>query len=210
MGHQHPSHEEKIVQPQIAICIPSGRTWEAGMALALVSICAATEAALNVQWQSGSQISMQRNELVLAAKEKGATHLFWLDSDIVAPAETINELLSHGKDIVGATYCKKVPPYEMVGKLKRADGRLKPATYMPGGCMLVRMEVYEKLEWPWYFEVAHPAEKIITSEDYSFCNKAREAGFEIWCDLDLTQRLGHIGSQTVKFSLTTGHPDRIK
>lgn len=197
------------MNPKVAICIPSGRTWEAEMALSLISICGSTAAEITVQWQLGSQISMQRNELVGAAQKWGATHVFWMDSDIVAPPTTIDELLAHDKAIVGATYCKKAPPYEMVGRLERADGRLKPAKYMPGGCMLVSMAVYEKLAWPWYFEVCHPEERLITSEDYSFSVKAREAGFDIWCDLDMTQRLGHIGSQAVRFSLPENHPDKI-
>lgn len=195
--------------PKVAICIPSGRTWEAEMAMGLISMLGSTEADMTVKWQSGSQISMQRNELVDAALKWGASHLFWLDSDIIAPPHAINDLLAHDKDIVGATYCKKVAPYELVGKLTRADGRLKPARLMPGGCMLVRASVYENLDWPWYFETPHPAERITTSEDYSFSVKAIEAGYELWCDLHLTQQISHLGSQAVQFSLPADHPDRI-
>ena len=37
-------------------------------------------------------------------------------------------------------------------------------------------------------------EKIL-GEDYYFCERAREAGFEIWCDGDLSRELAHIGQK---------------
>lgn len=42
------------------------------------------------------------------------------------------------------------------------------------------------------------------SEDYAFCNKARQAGYQIWCDLPLTGRIGHIGQKTVTCVLPDG------
>jgi hypothetical protein len=37
-------------------------------------------------------------------------------------------------------------------------------------------------------------------EDYNFCAKAQKYGFEVWCDIDLSFELGHIGEQTVFLS----------
>lgn len=38
---------------------------------------------------------------------------------------------------------------------------------------------------------------VITSEDYSFCLKVRKAGFQIWCDLDVTHDTAHVGEQFI-------------
>jgi hypothetical protein len=35
------------------------------------------------------------------------------------------------------------------------------------------------------------------SEDLFFCLKAREMGYRIYCDLDLTFEIGHLGVQTI-------------
>jgi hypothetical protein len=35
--------------------------------------------------------------------------------------------------------------------------------------------------------------KDTMSEDYNFCRKARRGGFEIYCDLDLTFEMKHVG-----------------
>lgn len=36
-------------------------------------------------------------------------------------------------------------------------------------------------------------------EDYNFCLKAQRYGFKVWCDLDVSFDLGHIGETTVRF-----------
>lgn len=37
----------------------------------------------------------------------------------------------------------------------------------------------------------------VNSEDYFFCNKARQAGYKIFCDLGVTDKVGHIGQRVV-------------
>lgn len=41
----------------------------------------------------------------------------------------------------------------------------------------------------------------MTSEDYFFCRKARRTGFKIWCDLSLTNEVGHLGEREVTCKL---------
>jgi hypothetical protein len=199
---------------KIAICVPSGSYWNAEMALSLIDIARTTPFELAVLNLMGSQISLQRNELVKLALKTGATYLYWQDSDMTAPPTTIMELMCHNKDIVGATYIKRVPPHKMLGKLQHADGRLKPATMMPGGCMLVRASVYETMGWPWYFEtVMEQTEENpcgMRGEDYGFCHKAGEHGFKLWCDINLSQRLSHIGTRPYRMQPVDGHPDRVE
>jgi GT2 family glycosyltransferase len=50
------------------------------------------------------------------------------------------------------------------------------------------MEVFEKLEKPYFtLDESRPA-----MEDVVICEKAREAGYDIWCDP--TIKIGHIGT----------------
>jgi hypothetical protein len=66
--------------------------------------------------------------------------------------------------------------------------------------MMVNADVYRKLKWPWYFETYNVVKGVQTigSEDYQFCGKALKAGYRIWCDMDLTYEIGHLGSQVVQ------------
>lgn len=66
--------------------------------------------------------------------------------------------------------------------LKRIDG-------CGCGAVLVAREVFEKIEYPW-FRLAKGV-----GEDFYFCLKAAEAGYEIWADLSVL--CGHIHLRTV-------------
>lgn len=201
------------MKPKVAICIPSGSHWHAEMALSMISIVRETPLDLLVFNLMGSQISLQRNELVRRSLDAGATHLYWQDSDMIVPGSVIMEFLDHHKDIVGATYLKRVMPFSMLGKIEQGVGRLKPAKRMPGGCMLVRVEVYEKMRWPWYYEQMIPGKLtweigVTQGEDYCFSEKAIANGFDLWCDIQMSQRITHIGTQNIVMQLKEGHPDR--
>jgi hypothetical protein len=240
--------------PAVALCIPSFSTWMADMAMAFSALCGHTvnvkAARLAMCNQKASMITMARNDLAQRALEMNADYCLFIDSDLVFPPDALVRLLSHNKDIVGATYNKRVPPYETLGKLKGAapsievlqKGGLYEADYLPGGFMLIKTEVFKKLSWPWFFECFNrqgtPMESFIgmmndifmlaptqgvidsltmsselnkwlaedwplepgnrcMSEDFSFCRKARRAGYQMWCDLDLTWQLKHIGENAV-------------
>jgi hypothetical protein len=54
------------------------------------------------------------------------------------------------------------------------------------------MQVFDKLSKP-YFRFDTDANGDIIGEDYVFCDRARAAGFRIWCDSLLSREIGHIG-----------------
>jgi hypothetical protein len=152
---------------------------------------------------------MSRNWLVRAALafDPPCTHILWIDSDMTFPANGLERLLGHDKDIVGAFYNRRTHPYSTVGHLiGRADvskGGLHPADVMPHGFVLVRRDVYTRLSPPWYSESYDPKFRSesdpdgTVGEDVSFSRKVIESGIEMWCDADLTYEIGHIGEITV-------------
>lgn len=54
-------------------------------------------------------------------------------------------------------------------------------SYCGFGIMLVKYEVFEKLEWP-YWKNEHRPGQVTKGEDVYFCHKAQEAGYDIWCE----------------------------
>lgn len=143
---------------KVAICCPSGRTWEATAANSIAAMSAHTAQAgidlafLNVQ---SSDVSHGRNKTVELALNEGMDYLLFVDSDIVMPPDALLRLLAHKKDIVGATYNRRSFPHTTLGKLagpkptQMTDG-LHEALLMPGGMMLVRTEVFRTLGYPCY------------------------------------------------------------
>jgi hypothetical protein len=60
------------------------------------------------------------------------------------------------------------------------------------GCVLTHKEMFEKMEYP-YFKIMTD----ICSEDFYFCVKAKESGFQLWADP--RPRIGHIGAREVVY-----------
>lgn len=153
-------------------------------------------------WGMSSDISGARNMLVERSLERGSEWILFLDDDHVYPDDILLRLLAHEKDITCSLYMQRQPPFGPVAYTHRVEGSYMPLQ-LPGmpeeglidiyatGCsgMLIRSEVFRAIEYPW-FEHGRVGELWNASEDLIFCEKAREAGFDI--HLDLGVRLGHL------------------
>lgn len=206
---------------KIAICIPSGDMVHADFAMSLAALCymagphgsgddAQEAIPIALCNTKGSLVVNNRNRLVAEAQQLGVDYLLFVDSDIVLPPWALRRLLSHDKDIVGAIYRQREAPFRMLGKSVEGQmmdehmaGRvLNPAELMevgalPGGCLLVKASVFDKLVKPYFQTPAHAADgdkpEWIEGEDYFFGRMAREAGFQLWLDWTLSLSLNHIG-----------------
>lgn len=187
--------------PLIAICFPSGDTVHADFALSLAGLCHAVgPLRLTVINTKSSIVAVARNNGVARAQEAKADYLLFLDSDMVFPRETLIRLLKHMQDIVGATYSKRLPPYPILGTALSGQSLgehpdLVEMERIPTGCLLIRMSVFDTLKKPYFRFEYNETNGNITGEDYTFCDRVREAGFRIWCDAALSKEIGHIGQQ---------------
>ena len=184
--------------PRVAIAVPSGDMVHADFAMAYAQLCMASAGLpLQLITVKSSIVAQARNNGVEIARGFGADYIFFLDSDMLFPSTALFRLLLHRKDIVGATYTKRVAPFEILGtKLAEQpavlSGDLLEMQRIPTGCLLIKMDVFEKLSKP-YFRFDVDAQGSIVGEDYVFCDRAREAGFRIWCDAVMSREIGHIG-----------------
>jgi hypothetical protein len=142
-----------------------------------------------------TSIERGRNSIVRAALEANATHILWLDSDMRFPSDVLGTFLSHDKDIVGATYRQRRHPHAPAHTElpDPSDALMRQVARLPGGMLLVRTSVYEKLDLPWYRNPFVPGTEDITTQDYDFCDRARSLGMEVWMDYALSLRLRHLG-----------------
>jgi hypothetical protein len=153
----------------------------------------------------GTLIASQRMELARQALEEKADYLLWLDSDMRFPKETIGHLILRDKPIVAANYATRRMPVKPVammddnGKIGRvytapdSEG-LQPVDYVGMGVMMTKREVFEKVEAPWFAIPYSTVGNHYIGEDVFFCKKAREAGFEVLVDHDLSHQVKHIGT----------------
>ena len=155
---------------------------------------------LYFNFYNGPYIHENRNQIVEEAKRAECTHIMFIDNDMAFPSDGMLNLIKHDKDIVGGAYKMKTTDLKGTVKVKSASGELlnvdNPPSALfqcdviPAGFMLVKMEVFDKLEFPYFFTDYEGRE--VVGEDVYFCKKAKEAGYEVWCDGNI--KLGHVGS----------------
>jgi len=147
-----------------------------------------------------------RNILVEQAQALGATHLLFLDSDMTFPYDALARLLSHKKDIVGATYVRRRYPHGLLGSKIDGSGEV-PTTgliqmaEMPTGCLLIKMDCFDLIEKPFFRHKVK--DDLMIGEDILFCRTMTALGKTIWCDMDLSMHLGHLGQE--KFTILGTH-----
>ncbi len=171
-----------------------------------------------------SRIAVNRNGLVQDARQQGATDIMWVDGDTKFPVNGLLRLLSHDKDIVCATTARRMGndmrPIGTPVSMELNPGQvLYPLKWVGMPFMLTRISVFDKLDEMFikiassnvkrenmpYF--AEPPRWVfpdiiadsdnpdpLVGEDEYFCYHARKAGYEIFCDEELSMAIGHIGS----------------
>lgn len=151
----------------------------------------------------GTPIDMARNEIVKSAQAHGVEWIFFLDTDVVCPPDTITRLLSYNLPIVSGTYWTRAPPLEPTvwrevpgGKqcIPFQPGQMVEADFIGSGCLLVHMSVFDHIEKPyfeWTLSFKDPNDFMKgTSEDFDFCKKVRARGYKIMVDTSIICRHG--------------------
>jgi len=151
---------------------------------------------------SGSNICDNRNTIVDWALKQGTSHLLFIDQDMLFGPRDLPKLIAADKDIIGANYHRKEQSRENLVLLEDEKGvtyhpkelpkELFTCYAIPTGFSLIKTDVFRKLEKPWFFYRWAEGSIDRVTEDVCFCEKARAAGYEVWCDPSI--ELGHIGT----------------
>lgn len=145
---------------------------------------------------AGMPWDQARNMAAKAMLEKGFTWLFFLDDDVIVPQDTLQRLIGRERDIVSGLYSRRQEPIMPVAMRKMPDktnefvtdfthGDIVPVDMVGAGALLIHRRVFERVPKPWFEwtmdrEDVPPDER--RSEDFDFCAKAKNAGFQIWLD----------------------------
>ncbi len=129
-----------------------------------------------------------RNWLVMKARENpDITDILFIDDDILLPLDAITKLCDSNELIVSCNYVKKQFPIETCA-LKIDEGiyqfhnkevlaeknSITPiaVTQLGMGACLINMDVFNKIEPPWFEFVYNKDGSIFVGEDVRFCQKA--------------------------------------
>ena len=147
----------------------------------------------------GYNTAENRNLIVAQAIKNNCTHLLLTDDDMVFEKDALDKLLAHDKDIVGAIYNTKYEKQELVIEYLSKDKFIKENLFkckaLGGGLLLIKTDVFLKVPQPHFGYKWTDNGMVEMSNDWFFCEKAREAGYDIWCDKSLL--VGHIAEKVV-------------
>lgn len=168
---------------------------------------------VGINMLTNTYIHDARQQLAIHALDRGADYILWLDADMRFPRDTLFKLMRRDVPIVGINYSTRGTPPDFVAvkqvrwepdqegircqTLPESEG-LEEVEAIGGGACLVKREVYEALPdpstKPWYWYDWLPETKSLVGEDVYFCRLAREAGFPVYVDHDLSKECAHVGS----------------
>jgi hypothetical protein len=188
----------------VAICVPARDMVSAGFAFDLARLVGAADCDVSLLTSMGTLIVNQRTDLAKDAIKMGASHILYLDSDMRFPKDTLARLLAHDQGIVAANYATRKFPIQPVTFATDTDNTrvytnpestgLESVAAAGMGVMLVKTEVFDKIGLPYFMIGYSPKNQDYTGEDIFFCRKARQAGFEVFIDHDLSKEIKHTGS----------------
>jgi len=163
-----------------------------------------------IGFEVGSLVYNARNNLARQAIKAEADYVLWLDSDMVFSPDLLQRMMKVSKEndidfLTGLCFRRK-PPYTpcLFDKLERLkngagasytaivsvpDGRFKV-----GGCgfagVLMTTDVILSVSAKFSGRMFDPMPGF--GEDVAFCWRARQCGYDIWCDSEI--ELGHVGN----------------
>jgi hypothetical protein len=145
----------------------------------------------------GSYIQTLREGAADAVSKIGATHLSFIDSDMMFPKDSIERLRSRDKDIIGANYIQRVEQEKWTAMINHQGvssvGKtgIQEVDSIGMGLVLIKTDVLKKLPLP-RFNMPWMGTYYL-GEDIYFCELARKYGYKIWIDHDLSQNVHHVG-----------------
>lgn len=193
---------------KLSICIPTHDSWKSdfGMSYGFLIAELATNPPvdgfdLELVARKSSLLPVQRHALAEQAIKNKATHILFLDTDMIFPRNVVHRLLKWNKPIVGANYSKKFPPFIHTSQgmdnkpcVTRADKTgLEPVKHMGMGVCLLETRIFESLPKPWFPIGWEPTKEQYFGEDVFFFQRCREHGFQPYVDHDVSKEVGHIG-----------------
>ena len=153
----------------------------------------------------GTLLVDQRNELVEEALREDATHILWIDSDMRFPKEVIGDLLERDLDIVAANCSRRRPPAAWIAVDVNEDGiynvqtdedstGVQEVVAVGFGVMMIKAQVFRDMPKPWHKLIWNTKDEKFVGEDMAWCHGARDAGYKIHIDHDLSKKILHTGT----------------
>lgn len=201
-------------RPKVFIPIPA-YDWktEVHFQASLMAAYHGCHAEIKHTWGMGDGVARTRNNQAWHfLTQTDAEYFFPIDSDIVFDPVQLDRIVSHGLPICGGLYPKKQGMLSWVvsslpGETAALDTHLLKVRETGTGFLCIRRDVLEAMvkRFPeiayrgdpdpnatrWDFFPMHAHHGRYLSEDWFFCARARECGFDVMVDISV--QVNHVG-----------------
>lgn len=185
---------------KVTIAVPTNRNIKPKTAQCLMNLIARGGHDFHIVCPSeGYTIAENRTYSAVKAINNGSEYLLFVDDDMTFTSDYLDKMIAHDKDIVGGVYSsrKDNSPLLVYRSMDDVvDLRTEPLTDLTKviakgtALMLIKTKVFS-MPRPWFNFTYDEKGMCIEGEDWFFCKKAGEYGFETW--VDPTVKNGHIG-----------------
>lgn len=202
----------------VVIAVPKGRTYQDGFIKSLLALLLYEKASnlyiISISFAEEPSKDMTKYEDVAEKRRKlmedaiasGATHILYLDDDMMFPPNTLRRLMAHKLPFVSALgFMRKKPFYPTIFTTTTTRNKgvvtekynyvldYPDQAFTVDGvgmfCCLVDLSIVPKLRKPWFETEGITGDSKI-SEDISFSRRLWEAGIAITIDPNI--QTGHI------------------
>lgn len=198
---------------KIVICIPhSYKVFNKEFTLSLLTLLShfhvwnghtGMKHEINIIIQGAGWIDHMREQLAKKAIDSGAEYLLWLDTDMTFPSKMIQMMIERFEEepeleAVTGLYTWKKPPFlphvytsynKDNEKFNHGAGYpLKepfPVVAAGFGCLMTKVELFKRIERPW-FKMILEGDEIVIGEDMYFFKKAQTV--QMICDPNISCR----------------------
>lgn len=213
-------------QHTVAICVPARdmvhTSFTFDLAAAVGYHARTTDDNIMTKVCQGTLLVDQRNQLVQEALAEGATHILWIDSDMRFPKEVIQRLLERDLDIVAANCSRRRHPASFIA-LQADDERgiynvqtlpestgVEEVVAVGFGVMMVKAQVFRDMPQPWHKLIWNTKDEKFVGEDMAWCHGARDAGYKVHIDHDLSKDIYHTGMHEFGCEDIWNGPDNVR
>lgn len=150
-------------------------------------------------------IAEMRNVATQDAIKQKVDFVFYMDADMIYPADTVNKLVAHNLDVVGGMYVTRKLPTLPVhfrkltfdNKFGTAENRdykfntgLQETEAAGFGGVLVKMSVIEKMDMPYFHVIRKEDGSGFWGEDIYFYKILKDLGIKSYVDTSVNY--GHV------------------
>ena len=192
----------EIAEKKVMIAVPAMDSVPTHFAVSLYNLNKPCKTRLEVV--SNSLVYDARNMLAAKAIDDNCDYVLWLDSDMVFGADLLENLLScaDGKDFVSALQFKRVfPTTPTIYTIDDGKDQIRYKTrkeYPKNQLFKIEASGFgvaltsTKLLKDVYDSYGLPfSPNLGLGEDLIFCYRARQLGYELWCNSSI--KIGHVG-----------------